>query len=100
MMIWYIFDLCSHFVTYTRQHTVHSNNSSSAVRGQFEDVLERKNVAKCQVYNFYVERFLCLHVKFGDPRAASFGFRESATQIQKMHTKSDVFRALFEQDIG
>jgi len=39
-------------------------------------------------------------VKFGDPRAASFGFRESATQIQKMQTKSDVFRALFEQDIG
>ena len=67
---------------------------------KFEDVLERKNVAKCQVYNFYVERFLCLHVKFGDPRAASFGFRESATQIQKMQTKSDVFRALFEQDIG
>ena len=70
------------------------------LEAKFEDVLERKNVAKCQVYNFYVERFWCLHVKFGDPRAASFGFRESATQIQKMHTKSDVFRALFEQDIG
>ena len=70
------------------------------LEAKFEDVLERKNVAKCQVYNFYVERFLCLHVKFGDPRAASFGFIESATQIRKMQTKSDVFRALSEQDIG
>ena len=67
---------------------------------KFADVLERKNVAKCQVYNFYVERFLYLHVKFGDPGAASFEVRDSATQIQKMQTKSDVFRALSEQDIG
>jgi len=27
------------------------------LEAKFEDVLERKNVAKCQVYNFYVERF-------------------------------------------